>query len=174
MTAALVEIDGLGVFRRGEGGYEFLPSTGAKVFLAYVQEDAAFAERLYEDSEEPRVRSLAGPQEAPARPELAARHPACHRGERLLRGLPVAKGSAKERTVPSGAALCAGLRRDAAPRPGLSDSRAPGAVPGAGRESAGSFNTWTCFRIGRRGWSGWSRRPIAYGPARHPCSPAPA
>jgi hypothetical protein len=46
---SIVEIDGLGVFRRGGGGYEFLPSTRPKIFLAYVQEDAACAERLYED-----------------------------------------------------------------------------------------------------------------------------
>ena len=43
-----VEIDGLGVFRRRGGGYELLPSTGTKVFIAYVQEDVDCAERLYE------------------------------------------------------------------------------------------------------------------------------
>lgn len=44
-----VEIDGLGVFRRSSGGgYEFLASTEPKVFLAYVQEDLAAAERLFE------------------------------------------------------------------------------------------------------------------------------
>ncbi len=42
-----VEIDGLGVFRRGAGGYEFFPSTGPRIFIAYVQEDAESAERLY-------------------------------------------------------------------------------------------------------------------------------
>jgi hypothetical protein len=45
--AASVEVDGLGVFRRTGGGYEFLPSTGASVFIAYVVEDALSAERLY-------------------------------------------------------------------------------------------------------------------------------
>jgi len=46
--ASSVEIDGLGVFRRGAGGYEFFPSTGPKIFIAYVQEDASCAERLYD------------------------------------------------------------------------------------------------------------------------------
>jgi hypothetical protein len=45
--ARLVEIDGLGVFRRNAQGYEFTPAPGPKVFIAYVQEDAAQAERLY-------------------------------------------------------------------------------------------------------------------------------
>ena len=43
-----VEIDGLGVFRRRAGGYELVPSTGIKVFIAYVQEDVDSAERLYD------------------------------------------------------------------------------------------------------------------------------
>jgi hypothetical protein len=43
-----VEIDGLGVFRRRAGCYEFLPCGGPSIFVAYVQEDAAAAERLYE------------------------------------------------------------------------------------------------------------------------------
>jgi len=47
---AHVEIEGLGVFRAdGKGGFRFLPATRPKVFLAYVQEDAAAAERLYRD-----------------------------------------------------------------------------------------------------------------------------
>jgi len=43
-----VEIDGLGVFRPCKGCYEFLPCLGPKIFVAYVQEDAAAAARLYE------------------------------------------------------------------------------------------------------------------------------
>jgi hypothetical protein len=43
-----VEIDGLGVLRRRGGHYEFLPTNGPKIFVAYVQEDAASAARLYE------------------------------------------------------------------------------------------------------------------------------
>ena len=46
--AGSVEIDGLGVFRRRAGGYEFCPASGPKVFIAYVQEDTGAAERLYE------------------------------------------------------------------------------------------------------------------------------
>ncbi len=43
-----VEIDGLGVFRAdGRDGYRFIPCSSPKVFLAYVTEDAAAAERLY-------------------------------------------------------------------------------------------------------------------------------
>ncbi len=45
-----VEIDGLGSFRPdGRGGFEFLPQTRPKVFLAYVMEDAAAAEKLFDD-----------------------------------------------------------------------------------------------------------------------------
>jgi hypothetical protein len=45
-----VEIDGLGVFRpSASGDYEFEAQTEPKVFLAYVQEDLAAAERLFED-----------------------------------------------------------------------------------------------------------------------------
>ena len=44
-----VEIERLGVFRpRTGGGYEFLPHTAAKVFIAYVEEDYARARRLFE------------------------------------------------------------------------------------------------------------------------------
>jgi TIR domain. len=43
-----VEIDGLGVFRPGSDGYEFYPATGQKIFIAYVQEDHAYARRLYD------------------------------------------------------------------------------------------------------------------------------
>lgn len=43
-----VEIDGLGVFRRRGGVYEFLPRQGPHIFVAYVQEDAEDAVRLYE------------------------------------------------------------------------------------------------------------------------------
>lgn len=47
---ARVEIEGLGVFRSdGQGRFRFEPATRPKVFLAYVQEDAAAAERLYRD-----------------------------------------------------------------------------------------------------------------------------
>jgi hypothetical protein len=45
-----VEIDGLGAFRPdGSGGFEFLPQTRPKVFLAYAAEDAEAAARLYGD-----------------------------------------------------------------------------------------------------------------------------
>jgi len=44
-----VEIDGLGVFRRHSGQYEFVAHKEPKVFLAYVQEDLAAVERLFED-----------------------------------------------------------------------------------------------------------------------------
>ena len=46
--ASSVEIDGLGVFRRRAGGYDFFPVGGPKVFIAYVQEDAGAAVRLYD------------------------------------------------------------------------------------------------------------------------------
>jgi len=45
-----VEIDGLGLFRpAGRGRFQFIPETRPRVFIAYVQEDAAAAERLYRD-----------------------------------------------------------------------------------------------------------------------------
>ncbi len=44
-----VEIDGLGVFLRRAGGYDFIPAGGPKVFIAYVIEDLEPAERLYDD-----------------------------------------------------------------------------------------------------------------------------
>jgi len=44
-----VDIERLGVFRpRSDGGYEFVPHTAAKVFIAYVEEDYARAHRLYQ------------------------------------------------------------------------------------------------------------------------------
>ncbi|MCC6862317.1 MAG: TIR domain-containing protein [Bryobacterales bacterium] len=44
-----VDIDGLGIFRpRPRGRFEFVPHDRPKVFLAYVQEDAAPAGRLFE------------------------------------------------------------------------------------------------------------------------------
>ena len=43
-----VEIDGLGVFRRRAGGYEFLAQSGPKIFIAYVQEDFPRAVKLYQ------------------------------------------------------------------------------------------------------------------------------
>ena len=45
-----VEIDGLGVFRpREDGDFEFVAQTGPKIFIAYVQEDHAAAERLFDE-----------------------------------------------------------------------------------------------------------------------------
>lgn len=45
-----VDIDGLGVFRpAAHSGYEFVPRTAPRVFIAYVFEDGASAERLYKD-----------------------------------------------------------------------------------------------------------------------------
>lgn len=42
-----VEIEGLGTFRRSkDGGYEFVPETRVSVFIAYVEEDLAYARRL--------------------------------------------------------------------------------------------------------------------------------
>jgi hypothetical protein len=43
-----VEIDGLGEFRSdSSGGFQFLPHTQLKIFLAYVAEDLEAAEKLY-------------------------------------------------------------------------------------------------------------------------------
>lgn len=45
-----VEIDGLGLFRPdAQGGFEFLPQTRPRVFVAYVIEDAVAAEKLFDD-----------------------------------------------------------------------------------------------------------------------------
>lgn len=45
-----VEIDGLGLFRPvARGRFEFVPQTRPRVFIAYAQEDAEEAERLYGD-----------------------------------------------------------------------------------------------------------------------------
>jgi hypothetical protein len=42
-----VEIDGLGMFRRGtDGAYEFIAQTEPQVFIAYVEEDLLLARRL--------------------------------------------------------------------------------------------------------------------------------
>ncbi len=47
-----VQIDGLGTFQASrEGVVRFLPRTAPAVFIAYVQEDAQAAERLYEELE---------------------------------------------------------------------------------------------------------------------------
>jgi hypothetical protein len=46
-----VEIDGLGVFRRQGRGYRFVARATPKIFLGYVEEDGAAAERLFEDLE---------------------------------------------------------------------------------------------------------------------------
>ena len=47
-----VEMDGLGTFLPdAQRGFRFLPRNRPKVFVAYVQEDAAAAERLFEDLE---------------------------------------------------------------------------------------------------------------------------
>ena len=48
-SGATVEIDGLGTFRKdGKGGFTFRGKQGPKVFIAYVHEDAAAAERLFD------------------------------------------------------------------------------------------------------------------------------
>jgi hypothetical protein len=47
-----VEIDGLGVFERdSRGGYRFVALSRPKIFLGYVAEDLAPAERLFDDLE---------------------------------------------------------------------------------------------------------------------------
>jgi hypothetical protein len=43
-----VEIEGLGVFRTTPGGYEFVPESRPRVFVAYVAEDLASAYRVCE------------------------------------------------------------------------------------------------------------------------------
>jgi len=48
-SGSMIEIDGLGTFRPDGGtGFLFQKSTHPKVFLAYVHEDAAMAERLFD------------------------------------------------------------------------------------------------------------------------------
>ena len=47
-----VDIDGLGSFRLGIEGYEFLAQTQPQVFVAYVEEDVAAARRITEDLRE--------------------------------------------------------------------------------------------------------------------------
>src|SRR5713226_5889179 len=47
-----VDIDGLGVFRRSSGGYQFVAQSHPKVFLAYVEEDRLSADRLFDDLEQ--------------------------------------------------------------------------------------------------------------------------
>jgi hypothetical protein len=43
----VVEIEGLGTFRGApDGGYEFAPESRVSVFIAYVEEDLAYARRL--------------------------------------------------------------------------------------------------------------------------------
>ena len=44
-----VEIDGLGTFRSCGGGYEFQAESRPQVFIAYVQEDLAWARRLRDE-----------------------------------------------------------------------------------------------------------------------------
>jgi hypothetical protein len=44
-----IEIDGLGRFRPRQGGFEFVAHTEPSVFIAYVEEDAAAAQKLYAD-----------------------------------------------------------------------------------------------------------------------------
>jgi hypothetical protein len=46
-----VEMEGLGLFRPAEGGFEFVRDTAPTVFIAYVREDLAKARRLYHDLE---------------------------------------------------------------------------------------------------------------------------
>jgi TIR domain len=41
-----VEIEGLGNFKLGDAGYEFIPQTQPQVFVAYVEEDVALARRV--------------------------------------------------------------------------------------------------------------------------------
>lgn len=49
-NGGVVDIDGLGSFRPdAAGGFVFVARTRPKVFLAYVQEDAAAVDRLYDD-----------------------------------------------------------------------------------------------------------------------------
>ena len=43
----VVQIDGLGTFRpRGSSGFEFIPETRPRVFIAYVEEDLRLARKL--------------------------------------------------------------------------------------------------------------------------------
>jgi hypothetical protein len=50
---ASLEIDGLGTFLPdAQGKFRFLPRNRPKVFIAYVQEDALLAERLFEELED--------------------------------------------------------------------------------------------------------------------------
>jgi len=45
-----VEIDGLGVFRRGaDGRFQFIPRTAPRVFLAYVEEDLVAVWRIFKE-----------------------------------------------------------------------------------------------------------------------------
>lgn len=45
----VVDIDGLGMFRpRKDGGFDFVPDSRPRVFIAYVEEDLPSAARLYE------------------------------------------------------------------------------------------------------------------------------
>ncbi len=47
-----VQIDGLGMFRPGPGGvFRFVPRRTPSVFIAYVEEDRAMADRLFEGLE---------------------------------------------------------------------------------------------------------------------------
>jgi hypothetical protein len=47
-----VDIDGLGVFRRNSAGeYQFVPQSHPTIFLAYVEEDRLWADRLFDDLE---------------------------------------------------------------------------------------------------------------------------
>ena len=46
-----VEMDGLGSFRPGQSGCEFVRDTAPSVFIAYVREDIAKVRRLYRDLE---------------------------------------------------------------------------------------------------------------------------
>ncbi len=48
---AAVEIDGLGSFHKTAGGYRFRPRNVPRVFVAYVHEDAAEAERIFDELE---------------------------------------------------------------------------------------------------------------------------
>jgi hypothetical protein len=48
-----IEIDRLGTFRaQADGRFEFIPNKSTTVFIAYVEEDLAWADKLYEHLEE--------------------------------------------------------------------------------------------------------------------------
>ena len=127
---ASVEIDGLGTFLPdAQRGFRFQPRNRPKVFVAYVQEDAAAAERLFRESGSSRLRSLAGPPQATARPELAALHRRGHRYLGFLPGLLFAPVGQEKGRFPGGNPLRAGLHAARSPGRDFPDSGAPGRLP---------------------------------------------